>query len=152
MFTITDVSPTRSNMSFGPNWQDVTGRMLSVASSEDGKLVFAGSLSSGLWVSEDSGKAWVQLVWEQRKADRQPGREVMSLRNFSPSRRALLAACTAAAAFTFTPERRAAFAADGDKIQPFHVSVPEEQLADLRRRIASTRWPDRETVNDQSQG
>ena len=35
-------------------------------------------------------------------------------------------------------------------IRPFNVSVPEDELADLRRRIAATRWPDRET--DASQG
>ncbi len=69
MVTITDVSPTRSNMSFGPQWQDVTGRMLSLASSDDGRLVFAGSLSSGLWVSEDGGESWVQLAWEQPAPD-----------------------------------------------------------------------------------
>jgi len=69
MVTITDVSPTRSNMDFGPNWQDVTGRMLSLASSDDGKLVFAGSFSSGLWVSEDGGQSWVQLAWEQPAPD-----------------------------------------------------------------------------------
>ena len=43
-------------------------------------------------------------------------------------------------------------AAAGDAIRPFRVNIPEEQLADLRRRIAATRWPDRETVNDRSQG
>jgi pimeloyl-ACP methyl ester carboxylesterase len=37
-------------------------------------------------------------------------------------------------------------------IHPFRVDIPEEQLLDLRRRVAATRWPDRETVNDQSQG
>jgi pimeloyl-ACP methyl ester carboxylesterase len=37
-------------------------------------------------------------------------------------------------------------------IRPFRVSVPEEQLVDLRQRIAATRWPDRETVEDGSQG
>jgi pimeloyl-ACP methyl ester carboxylesterase len=37
-------------------------------------------------------------------------------------------------------------------IRPFHISVPDEQLVDLRRRIAATRWPDKETVADQSQG
>ena len=37
-------------------------------------------------------------------------------------------------------------------IRPFHVEVPEEELADLRRRIAATRWPEPETVPDQSQG
>ena len=42
--------------------------------------------------------------------------------------------------------------AQGSTIQPFHISVPQEQLVDLRRRIAATRWPDRETVNDPSQG
>jgi len=39
-----------------------------------------------------------------------------------------------------------------DNIRPFRFNVPEEQLADLRRRIAATRWPERETVADDSQG
>jgi pimeloyl-ACP methyl ester carboxylesterase len=38
------------------------------------------------------------------------------------------------------------------EIRPFHVDVSEEDLDDLRRRIAATRWPERETVSDQSQG
>ena len=37
-------------------------------------------------------------------------------------------------------------------IRPFRVNVPDEQLADLRRRIAATRWPESETVADESQG
>src|SRR3712207_443729 len=37
-------------------------------------------------------------------------------------------------------------------IRPFHVDVREEALTDLRRRIAATQWPERETVPDQSQG
>jgi pimeloyl-ACP methyl ester carboxylesterase len=37
-------------------------------------------------------------------------------------------------------------------INPFRINIPEEELADLRRRIHTTRWPDRETVTDQSQG
>ncbi|MGY4349898.1 pimeloyl-ACP methyl ester carboxylesterase [Bradyrhizobium sp. GM7.3] len=37
-------------------------------------------------------------------------------------------------------------------VRPFHVSVPEQDLLDLRRRLAATRWPDREIVADQSQG
>ena len=41
---------------------------------------------------------------------------------------------------------------DKNAIQPFQVKVPEEQIVDLRRRIAATRWPDKETVSDQSQG
>ena len=43
--------------------------------------------------------------------------------------------------------------APGDNsIRPFRVNVPEEQLVDLRRRIAATRWPEKETVADASQG
>ena len=38
------------------------------------------------------------------------------------------------------------------EIRPFSVSIPEEALVDLRRRIAATRWPDQETVTDRSQG
>src|SRR5437764_5906956 len=37
-------------------------------------------------------------------------------------------------------------------ISPFHVDTPEEQIAELRRRIAATRWPSRELVTDRSQG
>jgi pimeloyl-ACP methyl ester carboxylesterase len=49
------------------------------------------------------------------------------------------------------PSQLAAVSADNG-IRPFRVDVPDEQLTDLRRRIAVTRWPDRETVNDPSQG
>jgi pimeloyl-ACP methyl ester carboxylesterase len=38
------------------------------------------------------------------------------------------------------------------EIRPFHVDVPEQELVDLRRRIGSTRWPEKELVDDQSQG
>ena len=37
-------------------------------------------------------------------------------------------------------------------IRPFRVNVPEADIADLRRRIQATRWPDKETVADRSQG
>jgi pimeloyl-ACP methyl ester carboxylesterase len=37
-------------------------------------------------------------------------------------------------------------------IRPFHVDIPEEDIADLRRRIRATRWPEQETVADDSQG
>jgi pimeloyl-ACP methyl ester carboxylesterase len=42
--------------------------------------------------------------------------------------------------------------AEDATIRPFQVSFPEEDLADLRRRIDATRWPERETVDDDSQG
>ncbi len=41
---------------------------------------------------------------------------------------------------------------EGDAIRPFRVKVPQEALYDLRRRIAATRWPDKETVTDASRG
>ncbi|HLK64199.1 MAG TPA: epoxide hydrolase [Bryobacteraceae bacterium] len=37
-------------------------------------------------------------------------------------------------------------------IRPFHVNVPQAVLADLRRRIAATKWPEREPVSDATQG
>ena len=37
-------------------------------------------------------------------------------------------------------------------IRPFHVTVPEAELSELRRRINATKWPERETVTDASQG
>ncbi len=42
--------------------------------------------------------------------------------------------------------------ADKTAIRPFRVNFPDSELAELRRRISATRWPDRETVADQSQG
>jgi pimeloyl-ACP methyl ester carboxylesterase len=41
---------------------------------------------------------------------------------------------------------------EDNAIRPFHINIPEEELVDLRRRIAATRWPEQETVTDQSQG
>ena len=38
------------------------------------------------------------------------------------------------------------------EVRPFHIDVPEEDLVDLRRRIAATQWPEKETVADESQG
>ena len=43
-------------------------------------------------------------------------------------------------------------ASDTTAIRPFHFSAPEAELTELRRRISATRWPDRETVTDNSQG
>jgi len=41
---------------------------------------------------------------------------------------------------------------NGADIRPFRIDVPQADLDDLRQRIATTRWPDKETVDDQSQG
>jgi len=41
---------------------------------------------------------------------------------------------------------------DATTIRPLHVNIPEAELEELRRRIKATRWPERETVTDASQG
>jgi hypothetical protein len=41
---------------------------------------------------------------------------------------------------------------NGKEIRPFRLDTPEEAIADLRHRIAATRWPTRELVTDRSQG
>jgi pimeloyl-ACP methyl ester carboxylesterase len=73
---------------------------------------------------------------------------------FEPSRRALLAAVAAVGASsalqTVAHASSDYFAADA--IRPFRIEIPEDALVDLRRRIAGTRWPERETVANQSQG
>jgi pimeloyl-ACP methyl ester carboxylesterase len=54
-----------------------------------------------------------------------------------------------------TPHRSAAPSSstpDPTAIRPFHVHIPERDVVELRRRAAATRWPDRETVADQTQG
>jgi len=61
---------------------------------------------------------------------------------------ASIAVAGAASLFSAGP----ATAAQGDAIRPFRFHAPQEQLDDLRRRIAATRWPDRETVTDDTQG
>jgi pimeloyl-ACP methyl ester carboxylesterase len=56
-----------------------------------------------------------------------------------------------AGAASLLPDRAAA-AVEDNAIRPFRVNTPEEALVDLRRRVKSTRWPDKEKVTDQSQG
>src|SRR2546421_304902 len=43
-------------------------------------------------------------------------------------------------------------ATEENAIRSFHIDVPEEELVDLRERIAATRWPEKEGVEDASQG
>ena len=43
-------------------------------------------------------------------------------------------------------------ASDDTTVRPFHVKVPEAEVRELRRRLLATRWPDKETVADRSQG
>ena len=53
---------------------------------------------------------------------------------------------------TSTTRRDRAPQTDQISIRPFRVNVPEAELAALRERIRATRWPERETVADASQG
>jgi pimeloyl-ACP methyl ester carboxylesterase len=94
----------------------------------------------------------------------------MSAASSSNSRRSFLATSAAASAFGLlllaaswhaqtvpaaeqvNQSKESKSRPDASEIRPFHINVPEEDLVDLRRRIAATRWPDRETVTDQSQG
>ena len=48
--------------------------------------------------------------------------------------------------------RQARVESKSDAIREFHVNVPESELTELRSRINATRWPERETVTDASQG
>ena len=76
-------------------------------------------------------------------------------RTIDQDRRRLLGAATmgiAVAGAASLLSSQLAAAAPGDDIRPFHVNVPEADLAELRRRINATRWPERETVADDSQG
>jgi len=77
-----------------------------------------------------------------------------------PSRRQLLAASASIGAglfmsqagFAETLPSGAAQPAAGDGIRPFSFHARDGDLADLRRRIAATRWPERELVDDDTQG
>jgi len=61
-------------------------------------------------------------------------------------------ASTVAAAANSSPDSKSPRTSGDTSIRPFHVKFPEKVLVDLRRRLAATQWPDRETVADQSQG
>ena len=69
----------------------------------------------------------------------------------SLTRREVIATMIAAGAIGALPGMLSA-AAEPDAIRSFQISIPEADLVDLRRRIAETRWPDKETVTDRSQG
>jgi pimeloyl-ACP methyl ester carboxylesterase len=50
------------------------------------------------------------------------------------------------------PEVAPRAAAEAADVRPFRVNIPDTDLAEMRRRVKATRWPDRETVPDASQG
>ena len=62
------------------------------------------------------------------------------------------AAVASGAALLATPNPAISAEANGESIRAFQVNVPDKELAELRRRIAATRWPSKELVDDRSQG
>src|SRR5258705_2532507 len=83
------------------------------------------------------------------------GRKMDAIR-FSSPWHSFLAGSVAALSvglFVFAASSYAQTTTAGDTtIRPFKVQVPQAALDDLHRRVAATRWPDKETVADQSQG
>jgi pimeloyl-ACP methyl ester carboxylesterase len=73
---------------------------------------------------------------------------------WSPLRRRALATSAAflALAATFPLSASRAHAEEDTVVRPFHVKVPQSELTEMRERLRATRWPDRETVRDPSQG
>src|SRR5262245_30518769 len=69
-------------------------------------------------------------------------------RNFT----ARIAVAAIALATTAIPALGSDASKNSETIRPFHVHVSDATLTDLRRRIATTQWPDKETVPDTSQG
>jgi pimeloyl-ACP methyl ester carboxylesterase len=78
----------------------------------------------------------------------------MAAMSSSPTRRDLLVTAAAVGAAGAFPSAvgAASESIEANAIRPFRIDVPEDALVDLRRRIAATRWADKETVADQSQG
>jgi pimeloyl-ACP methyl ester carboxylesterase len=73
----------------------------------------------------------------------------------APSRRQLLSTAAVGAAALSTAGLIPALAAEApanEAIRPFRVNFPEADLADLKQRLTATRWPEKETVADDSQG
>src|SRR4051812_26531267 len=85
--------------------------------------------------------AWIGMTEE----------ETMSAISVSPTRREGLIATAAKGAISMGLSKSSE-AAEAGAIRPFQFRASDEDLSDLKRRVAATRWPDRETVADQSQG
>ncbi|MGH7014252.1 MAG: epoxide hydrolase family protein [Stellaceae bacterium] len=75
----------------------------------------------------------------------------MSATTSSATRRSVLVSAVAVGSIGMLPATLRA-ATEDNAIRPFRVNFPEEAIVDLRRRIAATRWAERETVADATQG
>ncbi len=85
------------------------------------------------------------------------GSAFFSRRSFASFRRLTASSITFLAFATaitllFVIQRSATAADDAMAIRPFQVNIPKEAVADMRKRIAATRWPEKEAVADATQG
>jgi len=84
-------------------------------------------------------------VWQSRSAQRRSVRHLQILKSKTTPKEKTMTQSSAT-------QRSSEQPSDKTSIRPFHVNAPEAELAELRRRIKGTRWPDHETVTDASQG
>src|SRR5712675_1446133 len=83
-----------------------------------------------------------------------------AMHDADPTRRAVLKAAAGLGAIALLADPSGARAAvagtalppASEAVTPFRISVPQEALDDLKRRLKYTRWPERETVGDWTQG
>src|SRR5262245_7133563 len=76
----------------------------------------------------------------------------MSAISMEPTRRDVILATAAAGALSLVPGTLRAATSDSEAIRPFSVGFPQSELDELRRRVTATRWPEAETVTDDTQG
>jgi pimeloyl-ACP methyl ester carboxylesterase len=69
-----------------------------------------------------------------------------------PGHAAQPAAANSALASASSPDTQHRTGSKDNSIRPFRINIPQSALDDLRNKVLATRWPDKETVNDQSQG
>jgi pimeloyl-ACP methyl ester carboxylesterase len=80
-----------------------------------------------------------------------PKEASMPANQLSSTRRNVLVGASIAGALSVIAAKPGV-ASDNGAIRPFHIAIPETALIDLRHRLATTRYPGRETVTDRSQG
>jgi pimeloyl-ACP methyl ester carboxylesterase len=93
----------------------------------------------------------VQVLPERRTSQENPGEEIMTNKSATGPSFLTTSATALGMAFLATQAIPAVEAADAT-VRPFKVQISDQALNDMRQRIQMTRWPDRETVNDASQG
>src|SRR5262245_16465599 len=130
-----------------------------------GTIVFAGAfadrkhaaagITPAYRLGNASHRSWPRNVDRTFGPRRIPMNMSQTTEAIDQDRRRLLSAATVSVVATGAASLLPAHpvtAAEGSAIRPFRINVLDEQLVDLRRRIAATKWPEKETVADESQG